>query len=310
MKTLFAALLAPLLLLGCGSPHNHSAAPEANPAGDLLPSPEPGIGERVRFPSLDDEDGEPLLIDGYLFRPAVPGPHPAVVFLHGCGGLLTAGGAIDAREGEWARRLTEAGYVVLMVDSYSARGVRNMCAPDTYQAAVYHARPKDAYGALRYLQSQSFVRADSIGLIGWSMGGGTILLTIRDRDSLGRPADLPHGDFRAAVAFYPATCDARKLKSGWSTQVPLLVLVGDKDVWTPAAPCRALIDDAGSRGSPVGIQVYPGAFHDFDWPNLATRARPEYRTSAGIVPVVGMSPAARDDAFQRVPEFLAHYLGG
>src|SRR5215472_5488597 len=107
----------------------------------------------VHFSSLDQTP-----LDGYLFEPAGDGRHPAVVFLHGCSGLFDARGQIVPRETAWAARLTSLGYVVLMVDSFSARGIKQMCASATFQDAVYLARPKDAYAALRYLQAQDFVR--------------------------------------------------------------------------------------------------------------------------------------------------------
>jgi dienelactone hydrolase len=36
---------------------------------------------------------------------------------------------------------------------------------------------------------------------------------------------------------------------------------------------------------------------------------PNYVTRAGVVPIIGTDPAARQDAFARVPAFLARYLG-
>jgi dienelactone hydrolase len=257
---------------------------------------------RVRVPSLDG-----TAIEAYLFRPQGAGPHPAVVFLHGCGGLVSSRGAIQARETDWASRLTALGYVVLMVDSFSSRGVREMCSPRSFQQPVYAARPKDAYAALGYLQAQDFVRPDRVGVMGWSQGGGVILYSIRAA-SLGRPARLPRGDFRAAVAFYPGSCREGAHNPPWTSAIPLLVLVGDRDVWTPAEPCNGLVEGAVSRGSKIEMQIYPGAYHDFDWPNLAVHALPAYRTSAGVVPVTGTDPAARADALARVPEFLAKYL--
>jgi hypothetical protein len=41
---------------------------------------------------------------------------------------------------------------------------------------------------------------------------------------------------------------------------------------------------------------------------VSVRELPNYRTRAGIVPIVGTDPAARADAQQRVPAFLAPYL--
>jgi dienelactone hydrolase len=85
------------------------------------------------------------------------------------------------------------------------------------------------------------------------------------------------------------------------------VLVGESDVWTPAAPCRALIESA-SEGSKAQIQVYPGAYHDFDWPDLPVHEVPAFRTRAGVVPIEGTDTAAQADALQRVPGFLKSYL--
>jgi dienelactone hydrolase len=65
-------------------------------------------------------------------------------------------------------------------------------------------RPKDAYAALQYLQAQPFVKADRVDLIGWSQGGGVVLLSINDK-SIGRPEGLAH-EFRTAVSFYPGAC--------------------------------------------------------------------------------------------------------
>jgi dienelactone hydrolase len=75
--------------------------------------------EHVKFASLaSGPAGKPLTIDGYVFRPADDAPHPAMVLLHGCGGLLTGSGVPVSRETNWAKRLNEAGYVVFMVDSF------------------------------------------------------------------------------------------------------------------------------------------------------------------------------------------------
>jgi len=258
----------------------------------------------VHFPSLDEQA---TVLDGYLVRPDGDGRHPAVVLLHGCGGLLTRTGTIESRQTDWTHRLAARGYVVLMVDSFGPRHQGEMCSQAGYRSAVYLARPKDAYGALRYLQEQPFVRGDRIGLLGWSEGGGALLLAIRSA-SRGRPPAWTSPDFRAAVAFYPASCREGAHTVPWASTIPLLVLVGAADNWTPAAPCAALLAGARSRGSPVEWQIYPGAYHDFDWPNLGRRELEAYRKRSGEVPITAMDPAARADALARVPAFLGRYL--
>ena len=268
--------------------------------------------EEIHFPSLDlsQSNNAPVVLTGFLFRPATSEPRPAVVMLHGCGGVVRRDGTLHVRDSEFANLLVKAGYVVLVVDSFTPRGVRNMCSPAGFRATVSLARPKDAYGALIFLQGKPFVRPDRIGLIGWSQGGGTVLRTISANNSLGRPANLPHGDFRAAAAFYPGACSERELKGAWITKIPFLVLIGDKDVWTPMEPCKTMLDHAASHGSPVELQVYPGAYHDFDAPHVRIHKEPGYRTARGVVPILGTDPAAREDADTRVPAFLGHYLGG
>jgi dienelactone hydrolase len=265
--------------------------------------------ELVHFPSLEDNGaGRPsTTLDGYVFRPAGEGRHPAVVFLHGCGGLFSrTSGMIGTRERDWARDLNQRGYVVLMVDSFGPRNQGEMCSQQGFDREVYLKRPRDAYGALLFLQSQSHIRPDRIGMMGWSEGGGAVLFAIRAQ-SLGRPARLPQGDFRVAVAFYPASCSERR-QQGWTSAIPLLALLGAEDVWTPAAPCKELLDGAAARGAKVEMQIYPGAYHDFDWPNMPRHESPNFRTAAGVVPIQGTDPAARQDALSRVPAFLARFL--
>ena len=262
--------------------------------------------QAVHFPSLDP--AAPML-DGYLFRPAGEDRHPAIVFLHGCGGLTSrATGRINTRESDWAARFTAEGYAILMVDSFGPRRHGEMCSVRGFDLQLYRQRPRDACGALAYLQAQEFIRPDRIGVLGWSEGGGVVLYSI-GTPSLGRPAGLPgERDFRAAAAFYPASCRDDRQPAGWTTSIPLLALIGDADVWTPLAPCQAFLGAAAARGASVTLQAYPGAYHDFDWPDLSRKGRPEYTTSAGVVPITGTDAAARADALRRVPAFFAPYL--
>ena len=262
--------------------------------------------ERIQFRSLESSA---TVLDGYLYPIIGAGRHPAVVFLHGCSGMFDRStGLISRLERDWALVLNGDGYSVLMVDSFRPRSIDQTCAPATYNPAVVAARPKDAYGALYYLQNQSFVRGDRIALIGWSAGGGTVLRTI-PQQSGGRPASLPQGDFRAAVALYPALCSDQREAASWTSNIPLLVLFGAADVWTPLAPCQNFIAGALARGSRIELHTYPGAYHAFDAPDRPLSRLPQYTTTAGVVPIVGTDLAARRDAFAEVQAFLRRYLG-
>ena len=266
--------------------------------------------EIVHFHSFDDNGpGQPpTMLEARLFRPAGDGRHPAVVGLHGCSGMFRRNTKeLTPLYAAWAAELTRHGYVLLLVDSLGPRQHGEMCSIQGFDLELYRKRPKDAYAALGYLQAQPFVRPDRVGLVGWSQGGGVSLFTIGPQ-RLGRPAALPHGDFRAAVAFYPGSCNAQRQPTPWSASIPLLVLLGAEDVWTPSAPCQALLQGAIARGSPIEMVVYPGAYHGFDAPNNRVRELPDYRTRQGVVPIVGTDPAARADALARVPVFLQRYV--
>jgi dienelactone hydrolase len=73
--------------------------------------------ERVEFPSADG-----TRIVGLVFKPAGAGPFPALVLLHGCGGLFNQSGELTRRESDWADRLVAAGYAVVFPDSFNRRG--------------------------------------------------------------------------------------------------------------------------------------------------------------------------------------------
>jgi dienelactone hydrolase len=265
-----------------------------------------GAQDIVHFPSLDDQH---TMLDGYLFRAPGEGRHPVVVGLHGCSGMLSPRGTILPIEFSWAYLFNQLSWNVLLVDSFGPRRHGEMCSITGFNLGIYHDRPKDAYGALAWLQDQDFVRPDRIAALGWSQGGGAVLLSIGNH-SLGRPPGLPpERDFRAAVAFYPAACRFDREPADWTTKIPLLVLQGEADVWTPAVLCKAFIDDVAARGATAEIVLYPGAYHAFDAPNVTKRELPDYVTRAGVVPIVGTDPAARANAQQRVPDFLARYLG-
>src|SRR5688500_3575383 len=84
--------------------------------------------EKVTFPSSDQDinNGKATIISGLLYRPNGAGPFSAIVLLHGCSGLYRSKDRLSARHEDWAQRFYRQGYVVLLVDSFSARGTRQI----------------------------------------------------------------------------------------------------------------------------------------------------------------------------------------
>jgi len=239
------------------------------------------------------------------FPNATPGPFPALVLLHGCHGVLPS-------TREWGRWLRARGYVALIVDSLTPRGLTETCSfssPDVPNTERFD----DTAGAFRYLASRPYVDRERIGVIGWSNGGLFAMTAINgpshERARL-RGVILPEPAFRAAVAFYPGGCFSLVNET---VVRPLLVLIGDADDWTLPAPCIEMVQGMRSRGADVSLAVYPGAVHYFDTegparvvlPDVTNRNRPGGCCGATI----GYDPEAAADARRRVEAFFARHLG-
>src|SRR5205814_10058252 len=98
----------------------------------------------------------PATLRARLHVPAGQAPFPALVFLHGCSGL-------GRRQDAWADELTAEGYVVLVLDSFGARGLTRVCGDR--QKFPGHDRAEDAFAALRVLQRRAEVDRTRIALI-------------------------------------------------------------------------------------------------------------------------------------------------
>ncbi|MBX3622430.1 MAG: dienelactone hydrolase family protein [Rhizobacter sp.] len=211
----------------------------------------------VSFPSLDVAQGEPVRLKAHWY-PVDASSAPALVLLHGCSGMYGRNGLPSQRMVDYARLLNGQGLHVLMLDSLTPRGEREICTQRLGARRITMAnRRLDALAALRWLAQQPQVDARHLGLIGWSNGGSAVLAATnkRHRDVASFPV-VP----AFAVAFYPGC--AADLKRGYVPSAPLLMLVGEADDWTPAAPCHRLARE--SAAPQPEIEGYAGAFHGFD----------------------------------------------
>jgi dienelactone hydrolase len=255
--------------------------------------------ERVSFPSLDGEASAPIVLTALWF-PATSSPAPAVALFHGCGGIYDRRHQLNKRMRDYAALFNGAGYHVLVVDSLTPRYETELCTQRAGKRRVTQAnRRLDALGAIAYLADRTDVDVKKIGIVGWSNGGSSVLAAINLRhpdvcSALTKPA--------FAIAFYPG-CEA-DLKRGYEPAAPLLMLVGQADDWTPAAPCRALARVAGEPKPE--IEIYPGAYHGFD-DEAPVRIRKDVPN--GVNPGqgvhVGGNAAARRAAQARLLKFLA-----
>jgi dienelactone hydrolase len=255
-------------------------------------------------------DGASEQIPATVSKPDGPGPFPAIVIMHDCSGL---GPASSGAPGRWATELIQRGYVVILPDSFTTRGhADGICTVPLSQRradVTPQRRARDAYAALVYLRAQPFVDPKRVGIMGGSHGGSTTLATMIAPASDTAPlAPEKREGFAAAVALYPG-CPARTSRA-YQPVAPLLILIGEKDDWTPAEPCRKLAEAAREAGYPVAIKIYPGAHHSFDSSRpvryVAARVNPSVPGGRGAT--TGGDAGAWADSIREVAAFFGRHL--
>ncbi|WP_296340024.1 dienelactone hydrolase family protein [Reyranella sp.] len=208
-----------------------------------------------------EQSGRTLQLAAQLFKPATTtGSVPAVAIFHGCGGP----GQNTAR---MAGLLASWGYAALVVDSFSARGLKDVCGRNWPTQADAEARAGDIDAALAWLGAQSFVDPRRLAVMGYSYGGGVAML----RALSGKPDDTTPSPARAVILVYPDCALADALGPKLTVRQPTLFAMGALDDWTPPAQCRAVIDRVVNGRDFVETRIYEGAHHSFDALGLPVR---------------------------------------
>ena len=247
-----------------------------------------------------DKRGETLAT--WLSKPDGNGPFPAVVLMHGCGGTERNTPHQAAWRGlnRHAALLNKNGYVTLIVDSFGPRNINDGCQTG---GKYYPVQVADAHIAFDHLASQPYVDDERIGFIGLSLGGGTAL-SLASRSSVDNRTESGSSTFAALVAYYP-WCDSNQ----WaSLDLPVLILIGAEDDWTPAVRCinlHSLVENAPNRRNLLELKVYPNAHHSFDLP----MGGPYYvKGMDGRLHTVQGNDGARQDSQERMLSFFDKYL--
>jgi carboxymethylenebutenolidase len=260
-----------------------NGSPEGVPGA--LTDPTLVQGEELTFAGADGDQ-----INGYLARPASPGPHSALIVIHEAGGL-----------GEHIRdvvnRFANLGYVALGPDLFTREGGPPPRDDPAALMARLFSMPDarvigDLDGAVDLLRAREDATG-KVGCIGFCMGGRYTLLYACSRDRLDAAVDCWGGLIDSATP---------EERSTPTRPTPPLELVGELH-----CPLYAAIGAEDHNPSPeVGdrlreallqtpyenqVDVYEGAGHAF-----FADYRPSYRPG----------PAA--ELWERVVPFLGRHL--
>jgi len=242
-----------------------------------LAAPLPAGAAPVEERSVEYRSGD-VDVPAFLAIPRGPGPHPAVLFVHGRSGW-------HDRLKANAVRLAAQGFVVLAPDYHTGRFIQeNPIAHDP-------ATEGDVERGLDFLKTVRETRTDRIGVVGISRGGyHMVRLAVR------RP------EVAVVVGYYPHLVNPndpepvqvyRYMPEVDRLRVPALLMVGEGDHQLR----RELIIRVGDRlrelGRSVEVVVYAGAQRAFDF-------RRNGRTLGDDL--------AREDAFSRTVGFLGRVL--
>ncbi|SFU80460.1 carboxymethylenebutenolidase [Polaromonas sp. YR568] len=262
--------------------------------------------QKAQAVNFTSGDGKTELV-AYMYLPSTPGPHPAVVMLHGRGGLYSTlkqtfdGDSLSSRHVMWGKFWAERGYVGLLVDSFGPRGYARGFEAGTNDgsrpASVNEItiRPLDAYAALKFLRNRPDVIKDQVFLQGWSNGGSTAL-SAASIVAPGIEAPTETTGFRAFLSMYPACAQVmRRYTQTYRSYAPMLVLIGTDDEEVNPERCARLSEIAERNGSDWQFVLYPGVEHSYDTP---TKKRES----------VEANKLAAEDSKQRAQAFFGKFL--
>ena len=203
----------------------------------------------VRFPSMDAA----VELQAWYYRADTAAKAaPAIVALHGCGGMLNRQGQPNERTQSYAQLLNQQGWNVLFVDSLRPRGFKSVCGNSANTIAPA-GRVVDVQAAVAWLAQRAEVDKTRIGMLGWSHGGSVTLLA----NAAGVEYAVPP---KAALAFYPG-CGPLSLPRQWQPGRSILMQLGQDDDWTDPQPCQALAQAFPER---MAQDTYPDSGHGFD----------------------------------------------
>jgi len=229
---------------------------------------------------LTTSDGK---MEAYEARPKDSGSYPGIVV------LMEAFGLNDHIK-KVTERIAQEGYVAIAPDLYHRESERVVPYSELQKAVGIMNRlqdPKvmdDVGSAIAYLKSQNNVKAASIGVTGFCMGGRFTYLAAAHHNK----------GIKAAVAFYGGGIPMGKpspLSRTGEIGCPIYLFFGGKDPLIPMDHVNQIKTKLQDEKKSFTMEVYPEATHGF-----FCDERPSYHE------------ASAKDAWEKTKAFFAQHL--
>lgn len=200
-------------------------------------------------------------VHGIVYTPAGKGPFPGIVVIHEWWGL-------NDWVKEQASKLADQGYVTLAIDLYRGKVATTPNEAHEFMGGVPPDRAsRDLEAAFNFLQSQSNVKKDRIGAIGWCMGGGYSLGLALQEPRLA--ADVIN------YGVYDYASLAKDQAAIKKINAPIVGFFGAQDRGIPTDDLRKFWEQMKSQKKVAVFSIYPDAGHAFENPNNKDGYRPK-----------------------------------
>lgn len=215
--------------------------------------------------------------------PPGPGPFPAVLLFHGCGGVRRV-------MHNYAEAAANAGVAAIIVDSHGPRGI-------DYQAALAQVctgrrlwareRAADLHAALAIARDDPRLDRDRLALAGWSHGGWTIL----DALALDASGDAPDGletapgdafaGVKAIFLVYPyLSGPALARRRDFTPSAPIEAVLVEADTMASDADAADVFARLKADGAAMSWSTLGGVTHGFDEPDHHPDSKLRYDSEA------------------------------
>ena len=172
---------------------------------------------------------------------------------------------------EYLKMYREMGIATFELNSFNSRNIKSTVGSQVEVTTA--SMILDSYRAFEKLSNHPMINKEKISITGWSLGGGVTLFSawLPVRNAINK--DLK---FKSHLAYYPP-CFVEPKNLNFSDS-PIHILIGELDNWTPAEPCKNLVNEL-KKNTNIDITVYENSHHSFDKDSPVVRNENAYNFS-------------------------------